>query len=119
MEKEPAFEQKELKPREKIIEAIKSEDSEKLFSVLEEIDKTLTDNLSSGSFTPSVTGELREEIKKFLKDIKESRNTDLEIYLGDGGLSRLYLTVDYEEIEVELGDQSTKKVKDKWKEMNL
>jgi len=119
MEKEPIFEQKELKPRERIIKAIKSGDSENLFSVLEETDKALTDNLSNGSFTPSVIGELKEKIKEFLKDVKEGGNADLEIYLGDGGFSRLYLTVDYEGIEVELGGQSTKKVKEKWEEINL
>ena len=120
--KVPEKQEEKLNLKEEIIEAIKSKDREQLLSVLKEVNKKLT-GLETADFNPSTSGikQLEEKIAKFFDEIENDADgsSSLIVYLGDSGLSRLSLGVDFQgEAIVELTYNSTKEVEKKWSELN-
>lgn len=100
--------------KQKIIEAIQQQDKETPLTALEEINKALTGD--SQLFDDS-GGIDEKEVTQFLATLQETGSADAYIYLGDGGVSRLVLKADDDNVEIFLGDVSSDKVKQKFDEL--
>ena len=102
--------------KQKIIEAIKSENSEELLSILQEVNKSLT-NKEQSDFLPRDAEILKEKLDNFFQEFKKDSTASIVLYLGDSGLSRLNLAIIKDKIIVELGSNSTKEAKEKWEQI--
>ena len=114
------IEHQELKGgyKQKVIEAVKSRNVDQLVSALQSINQTLT-GLETGHFSAGAgIAGLRKEIADFFQEAERYGDASVVVYLGDGGLSRLVLTIEEKEnVGIKLTDNSTDKVKDAWKEL--
>ncbi|MFC1678166.1 hypothetical protein ACFLZ9_00335 [Patescibacteria group bacterium] len=99
----------------KLTEAIRSKDKIQIIKVLKEINQNLT-GLEAGHFSDGQgLSELNREVDEFFEYIKKHNHGYLKVYLGDGGLSRLVISVEEDgEIDIEVSRNSTDKVRKAW-----
>jgi hypothetical protein len=111
-----------LTPHDRVVanirSAIETGDSTPLVSTLNEINMELT-GIPQGHFSERDKVMLQGMVDKFINGAKV-RKWDIsdEIYMGDGGVSRLFLTFEKDEPGIILSGVSSQKVKDKWEQLN-
>ena len=116
MEGEPTKESKKPVWITKITEAIASQDKQKLYATFCEINNILTGG-NSGDFQDGVSAkQFLRDIEKFLSGSQKGF-ASLRAYLGDGGISRLILQIDEENLSLDISPVSSDKVKKKWDEL--
>ncbi|MBI2122366.1 MAG: hypothetical protein HYT98_04580 [Candidatus Sungbacteria bacterium] len=116
MEGDPKKESKKSTLAKEITEAITSQDKQKLYAALSEINHILTGG-NSGDFQDGVsTKQFLRDIDRFIHDAGEGFSS-LNISLGDGGTSRLILWVENGRIDLDISPVSSEKVKRKWDEL--
>ena len=104
--------------KQKITEAILAGDLEQLIQAIEGINIYLI-----GSLTNNDVNQIRGQsdvLEKFLNSFKSSNGeyAVAHIYLGDGGISRLVIRANNQEIIIGISDRiSTKEVKEKWERL--
>lgn len=100
-----------------IIAAITSEDIDRLISVLGEVDEKLTDYYMGSPYENQINRQ-KEELENFLRDYKEKMPCpSAEIYLSDGGTSRLIINFEQGEFRIFPSNVSRQFVKEKWEEI--
>ena len=108
MDPKERFEQKRTKAGE-LCDAILRKDEQGIFRLLEEINDILIGERGYYS--------LPEREKMDLRQLMSSEDFGVKIYLGDGGMSRLIIHKNGENISVSVSGNSSKKVKRKWEEI--
>lgn len=102
--------------KQRIIDALNSRNIDGLIEALKDTNMALT-GLELGHFTESGIDELREQVIIFFQQAEGDGRADLIVYLGDSGLSRIALHAAGGRSTVELTNNSTKQVKDKWEKL--
>jgi predicted AlkP superfamily phosphohydrolase/phosphomutase len=103
--------------KQKIIEAVLAEDIEQLIRAIETMNTYLTGDSKLG--VPNQISSQEDDLKKFLKSFKKSEGkwARAYIYLGDGGVSRLSIYVEDQNISLAVSSVSTERVKEKWAQL--
>lgn len=108
MDPKEKFEQKRAKAGE-LRDAILRKDEQSIFRLLEEVNDILIGERGYYS--------LPEGEKMNLRQLMNSEDFGVKIYLGDGGMSRLIIHKNGENISVSVSGNSSEKVKRKWEEI--
>jgi len=107
MEKEKSSETHD--PKTKLEQAILEKD---LLGIIGSIEVLNTFLVGEGS-----AFSLPESDKKEIESLFSEESGSVKIYLGDGGVSRLFIEKDGEKVNVSLGEASSEIVKERWKEI--
>lgn len=121
MEKIPEnFESHELKVdiKQNIIAAIEARDKEALFRALAMASNFLTGNWFGGKMEDIIRVH-DIDVDNFFNELEQKGNVlkSLLIYLGDGGISRLVIRAENNQVTVEPSPVSSDKVKKIWEEL--
>ncbi len=108
MDPKEKFEQKRTKAGE-LCDVILRKDERSIFRLLEEINDVLIGERGYYS--------LPEGEKRNLRQLMNSEDFGVKIYLGDGGTSRLIIHKNGKNISVSVSGNSSEKVKRKWEEI--
>lgn len=101
--------------KQNIIAAVEARDKEALFKALAAASKFLTDNWFGGD--EDALRQQDQELSKFFSELEQKGEAHVKIYIGDGGISRLIIWVEDNQITIEPSPVSSDKVKKRWEEL--
>lgn len=100
-----------------ISEAIKSGNLDNLVNLLGEVNELLTGQPKDEFEFDAGFEELKQNLAIFFQKVEQGQDAEAEVYLGDGGYSRLVLKVVGGQTDVSLRPVSRSEVKEKWAEI--
>ena len=111
----PEKQESEVELKENVLEAIKSRNVDQTIGALQALNQELTGFASSHFSAGAGIESLKQDIEKFFQETVDGRESSMIISLGDGGMSRLLVSAEENgEVNIDLTNNATPEVKDKW-----
>lgn len=101
----------------RIIDAIQIGDKDQTLELLQHVNEALTNCGQTGNFSPHYQAELKKELNGFINSVKENKDNLIKIYLGDSGISRMFIEKEGDEITIRISNNDSDDVAKKWEQI--